>query len=85
MKTRVIWLWSGQRPSGAELEDRIRRTLRIVRSEDYRALQDRNGHRVHVELDHVRDHVGLSNDPTRWRLIPLIVPTIKRVHRKRAA
>src|SRR5438552_884081 len=81
LMARPIHLWSGTRPTGAELEDRIRRQLRIVRPEAYRAVRDRNGRPVRVELDRVREHVGLSSDPTRWRLIPMIIPTIKRGER----
>jgi hypothetical protein len=67
MRTHTIRLWTGQRPTGHELEDRIRRVLRIVRAERYRAVRDRNGHQVRMELDRVRNRVGLSGDHSAAR------------------
>lgn len=83
MMARPIRLWNGRRPAGSELEARIRRELRIVRADGDRAVRARLGKQIRVELERVRDHVGLSSDPTRWRLIPLIIPTIKRGERQR--
>jgi hypothetical protein len=57
---------------------------RAIRLWGYPAVRDRNGHPVHVELDRVRDDVGQQR-PTRWRLIPLIIPTIKRGQRTERA
>ena len=85
LMARPIRLWSGHRPTGAELNERNGRQLRIVRPEGYRLVRDRDGHQVCLELDRVRDHVGMSGDRRRWRLIPLIIPTIKRGERTQSS
>jgi hypothetical protein len=78
---RAIRLWSGERPSGHEADERIRKELRIVRSDGYRLVRDPWGQRVKVELDRVRTHVLYHpRDRQRWRFIPTIIPGIKQAH-----
>lgn len=82
MSERKLKLWSGTAPRGDELERRLRQTLGITRAGGYRMVQDPWGAWVKVELARVREHIVKHNaDPSRWRLVPLIVPTIKQASR----
>ena len=79
MSERKLRLWSTPRPEGEELDRRLRQTLGITRAGGYRKVRDPWGEYVRVEIDRVRSYVvAHTGDPTRWRLVPLIIPTIKK-------
>lgn len=78
-----VRLWHGKKPSGSDLEKRVRRALGITRAAGYRMVKDPWGRWVKVELWRVIDHIANhQTDASRWQLIPAIVPSIKRARER---